>query len=88
MLHFYITTITEAAAPLMACSGCQLLDTIHFCSTIVYSRLVTELQRQSSRFIFQPDDCLATAAGSNFSGPDCMPPPQGLPSETGEYLCN
>ena len=78
MLHFYIITITEAAAPLMACNGCQLLDTIQFCSTIVYSRLLVEVRKQSSRFFFQPDDCQAAAAGSNIStstGPDCMPPP-------------
>ena len=84
-------TVTEAAAPLMACSGCQLLQTIQFCSTTVYSRLVTELRMESSKFFFQPDDCLTTATGRNLytsTGPDCMPPPQGLPSGTGEYLCN
>ena len=92
MLHFYvqcyISTVTEAAAPLKVCGGCQLLDTIQFCSTVVYSRLVIEMREQSDKFYFHPNDCLATAAGRNFSssGPDCMPPPQGLPSEAGQSL--
>ena len=74
----------------MVCNGCQLLDTIQFCSTDVYNRLVTEMQRQSSKFYFHPNNviCMATAVDLNISstGPDCMPPPQGLASETGEFF--
>ena len=72
----------------MACSACKLLDTIQFCSTEVYGRLVRVLHEEYAVFFFQPDDCLATAAGRNFSstGPDCMPPPQGLPSGMGEWF--
>ena len=84
-----ISTVTETAAPMLACSGCQLLDTIQFCSTVVYSRLVTEIRGESSRLYFQPDNCLATAADDrdfSSSGSDCMPPPQGLPSGTGKSL--
>ena len=84
-----ISTVTETAAPMLACSGCQLLDTIQFCSTVVYTRLITEMRGEPSRFHFQPDDCLATANDDrNFpsSGPDCMPPPQGLPTGTGESV--
>ena len=84
-----MSTVTETAAPMLACSGCQLLDTIQFCSTVVYSRLITEMRGEPSRFHFQPDDCLATANDDRdflSSGPDCMPPPQGLPTGTGESL--
>jgi hypothetical protein len=89
-LHdMYISLFAETAAPLMACSGCQLLDTIHFCSTVVYSRLVTEMQRQPSKFFFQPDNCFSdTATGRNLHsiGPDCMPRPEGLRSGTGAIV--
>ena len=84
-----ISLFAETAAPMLACSGCQLLDTIQFCSTVVYSRLVTEMRRQSLKFLFQPDNCLDdTATGHSLYpiGPDCMPHPQGLPSETGEII--
>ena len=82
------STVPEAAAPLIVCSGCQLLDTIQFCSTDVYSRLVTEMRRQSSKFYFHPNDCMAAAVDLDISstGPDCMPPPQGLASEIGELF--
>ena len=68
----------------MACGGCQLLDTIHFCSTEVYHHLVQVLREEHS--YFQPDDCLPAAATDNISfiGPDCMPLPHGLPSRTGK----
>lgn len=70
----------ESAAPLMGCSGCQLLDVTQFCSIEVYRRLVQVMREEQSKFYFQPDKCLATAAGRNFSStsPDCIPPPQGL----------
>ena len=68
----------------MACGGCQLLDTIHFCSTEVYRHLVQVLCEEHS--YFQPDDCLPAADTDNISfiGPDCMPLPHGLPSRTGK----
>ena len=85
----YLHAIAETAAPMRACSGYQLLDTIQFCSTVVYSRLVTEMRRQLLKFLFQPDNYLDdTGTGHSLYpiGPDCMPHPRGLPSETGEII--
>ena len=69
--------------------GLQWMSTAGHYSTVVYTRLITEMRRQSLKFIFQSDNCLDDTGTSHSLypiGPDCMPHPQGLPSETGEII--